>query len=327
MTEPSQLDLIPHPERGIQPQSAPLSENPAVVYLSGLPSERSRRVMRESLDIVAQMLSGGRADALALEWRAVGFQHTAAVRARLMERYSPATTNRILSALRGTLKAAWRLGQISAEDYQKARDIENVKGETLPAGRELGVGELHALVAACKADKRDGQLSAAGARDAAIIGVLYMCGLRRAEIVSLDLSDLDLASGKLSVRSGKGRKGRTAYVREGALRALQAWLVLRGDGAGALFMPVLKNDRVAQRRMTSQAIYNLLQKRAVQAGVSDFSPHDLRRTFVSDLLDRGADIALVAKLAGHQDVKTTARYDRRPEESKRRAAELLHFPF
>ncbi|MFN8371934.1 MAG: site-specific integrase [Anaerolineae bacterium] len=327
MDDMTPLELLPDGERQIQPESTPLSQNPAVVYLSSLPSERSRRVMRESLNRVAQLLSGGRADLLTLEWRAVGFQHTAAVRALLMERYSPATVNRILSALRGTLKAAWRLGLISADDYQKARDIENVKGETLPAGRELVMGEIFALVSACKADTREGQMSAAGARDAAIIGVLYMCGLRRAEIVSLDIGDLDLASGKLSVRSGKGRKGRTVYVREGALRALQAWLAVRGDSAGALFMPVLKNDRVSRRRMTSQAIYNLLQKRATEAGVSDFSPHDLRRTFVSDLLDRGADIALVAKLAGHQDVKTTARYDRRPEESKRRAAELLHFPF
>jgi integrase len=327
MTDDALLNLLPDDERHIQPQSAPLSQNPAVVYLSSLPSERSRRVMREALEMVAQMLSGGRADLLTLEWGAIGFQHTSAVRAQLIERYSPATVNRILSAMRGTLKAAWRLGLISADDYQKARDIDNVKGETLPAGRELGMGEIHALVMACKNDTRDGNMSAAGARDAAIIGILYMCGLRRAEIVSLDLSDLDVDSGKLSIRSGKGRKGRTVYVREGAMRALQGWLMIRGDSAGALFMPVLKSDRISQRRMTSQAIYNLLQKRATEAGVRDFSPHDLRRTFVSDLLDRGADIALVAKLAGHQDVKTTARYDRRPEESKRRAAELLHFPF
>ena len=65
--------------------------------------------------------------------------------------------------------------------------------------------------------------------------------------------------------------------------------------------------------MTSQAVYKRLQVRTAEAGVRWFSPHDLRRTFVSDLLDGSADIATVAKMAGHANVQTTARYDRRPD--------------
>src|SRR5574337_1471656 len=88
-----------------------IDENPAAVYLASLSSERSRRVMEQTLRNAAAFLTGQNprtANVLAINWSALRYPHTAALRARLVEEYSPATVNRTLSAVRGVLKEAWR---------------------------------------------------------------------------------------------------------------------------------------------------------------------------------------------------------------------------
>lgn len=314
------VEMSPVPARAlVLVERGSLTKHPAAVYLAGL-APGSRRTMRTSLDTLAMLLSG-RADALAINWPALRFQHTAALRAQLASRYAAATANKVLSALRGVLRSAWRLGLMTGEDYQRAADVASVSGSTLPAGRALTADEISALMQACAADS-----SAAGARDAALLALLRTGGLRRAEICALDVADHDAATGELLVR-GKRNKQRTAYVAGGAAEALADWLAVRGRAPGALFCPVTKGGHVKLRRMHAEAIFNMLHKRARQAGVAALSPHDLRRTFVSDLLDAGADIATVQKLAGHASVNTTTRYDRRGEQVKRAAVALLPLPY
>jgi site-specific recombinase XerD len=226
----------------------------------------------------------------------------------------------MLSAMRGVLKAAWRLGQLDAETYHRAVDLEGVKGERLPTGRNITAGEISAMFAACASEQ-----SPAGIRDAVILALLRL-GLRRQEIAGLELADYNLVEETLTVR-GKRDKERLVPLMGGAAEALADWLTLRGNDAGPLLLRINKGKRILPKGITAQAVYNALAKRAEQAGVSNLTPHDWRRTFVGDLLDAGADLSVVQKLAGHASPQTTARYDRRPEAAKRRAVERLHIPW
>ena len=315
------MDLLPAP---VPPAAAlatvtPADRHPAAVYLARL-APGSRRTMRAALATIAGLLSAGRLGARALDWSQLRYQHAAAVRASLAERYSAASANKHLAALRGVAQEAWRLGQLPAEEYQRIAALPGVRGSTLPRGRALAPAELRALFAACAADR-----SPVGVRDGAILSTLYGCGLRRSELVALELADFDPLGECLTIQHGKGNKARHAYLAAGAGDALARWLKLRGDAPGPLFCPIRAAGPVL-RPLSAQAVYVILRKRAGGAGVARFSPHDLRRSFVSGLLDAGADLSTVRELAGHANVQTTARYDRRGEERMRRAAALLHIP-
>src|SRR3712207_6322084 len=148
-------------------QGIPADRNPALVYLASL-AVGSRRTMRHALNTVAQILTGGRCDLVTLPWGAIRFQHTQAVRAALQERYTAATANKMLAALRQTLRTAWNLGYLTAEAYQRAVDLKSITGEQPDAatGRALKFGEWVALLSICATD--DGP---AGVRDAAMIAL------------------------------------------------------------------------------------------------------------------------------------------------------------
>ncbi|MEH2391963.1 MAG: tyrosine-type recombinase/integrase [Nostoc sp.] len=161
----------------------------------------------------------------------------------------------------------------------------------------------------------------AGFRDSALIAILRGAGLRRAEVVKLDLKDFN--DGEIKIRSGKGRIDRTVYLSPGAIAVVNDWIEIRTNAAGPLLCQVNKSGRVVIQRLTPQAVLFILQKRGEEAGIESFSPHDMRRTFASDLLAAGVDIATVQMMLGHSNPATTARYDHRGEERKRRAAAQL----
>ena len=324
MTEslpPAHLPPAPVPER-VPARSDPglLDRNPAAVYLAGKASATGRRGLQRSLDRAAEILTGGiNGDARLVRWEEVRYQHVAAMRAKLIDDdIKPATINHTLAAVRGTIREAWKLDLIDAETQARICAVPNVKASTVPVGRHVDIGEVRRLFEVCGP-------TPVGARDAALLALLYGCGVRRGEAVAIALADYH--DGKVTIRHGKGRKERIVYCPAGGRRAIDAWIKRRGSWPGTLLCPVKKGGLIEQRSMTAQAVLMRLRFLANLAHVPQFTPHDLRRSFVGELLDNGADISSVQQLAGHADVATTARYDRRPEETKRRAAELLQVPY
>lgn len=251
---------------------APGSTNPILVYLSQL-GVGSRRTMRESLETIAQMMSQGKLNALNFPWSELRYQHTQVIYTHLLETRAPATANKMIAALGRVLKEAWKLGLLSAEDYHRAIAIERRTGQRLLKGRALSAGEVGAILNVCCQDK-----SVKGCRDAALIAVLYGAGVRRREVVALELEDWNSVDYCLTVRRGKGDKDRTTYLDDGAAAALLDWLAVRGEHRGTIFHPLRKGGKIEMRSLSDQAVLDILQERGNQAQVADFSPHDFRRT-------------------------------------------------
>lgn len=315
----SSLAIIEAKTGALTTERAPT--NPAAVYLSSL-APTGRYSMMRTLDRIAAMLGH---TWRTMPWADLRYEHVQAIRAKLAEMYKPRTVNTALCGLRRVAQESWRLGLMDSEDYRRIADVPSVTGHTLPAGRAIGPGSLGAMMRVCMEDP-----TPAGARDAAIISMAYGAGLRRAESAGLDLADVlaDDGEGITLKVTGKRNKERLVYLDNGAALALRDWLAVRGDGDGPLFWRGRKGGHLERGQgMTPQAIRDVIHRRAKQAEVQNVTPHDLRRSFVSDLLDAGVDIATVAKMAGHANVQTTARYDRRPEDAKKRAAKCLHVPY
>ena len=299
----------------------PLTLHPAAVYLASL-APGSRRTMRSSLDAIARLLTNDRCDAMTINWSQLRYQHTAAVRTALAQKNAPTTVNKMLVALRRVLKEAYRLDLMTAADYTKAADLKSFRVTNSLRGRALSLDEIKGLIAHCLEIG-----TAIALRDGAVISVLRCGGIRRQELVRLDLADLNLETGAVLVRHGKGNKTRTVYLSQIALELVNRWLEVRGSAPGALICPVNKSNKVTIRHFADDGdgIYKLVQERAKKAGLAHFSPHDFRRTFCSDLLNAGEDVFTVQDLAGHSSPVTTKKYDRRGEARKLKAVQKLQF--
>jgi integrase/recombinase XerC len=141
-------------------------------------------------------------------------------------------------------------------------------------------------------------------QERAIAELLYGAGLRVSELCALDCGDVDLTTGVVTVRRGKGGKERRVPCGAAAVEAVRAWLASRpgAPGGGALFV----NRRGA--RMGDRTVRRIVARLGAASGVASLHPHALRHSFATHLLDAGADLRGIQELLGHESLSTTQRY-------------------
>ena len=154
------------------------------------------------------------------------------------------------------------------------------------------------------------------------IAVCYGAGLRRSEVVKLDFSDY--SEDKLIIK-GKGNYIRTMYLPKFSINAINKWLEIRGLDEGVLFNRLLIGDRITEQRLTPRAIVAVIDRRCELVNIVRITPHDLRRSYATNLISSGVDLFTVQKLMRHANIETTKRYDMRGEEVKRAAVDILPF--
>jgi integrase/recombinase XerC len=215
------------------------------------------------------------------------------------QNYTKSTTARKLATLRSFYKFLMRRGLISVNPLSTIRTPKQEK--RLP--RCLDLAQIQKLL------DTPGDADLLSARDKAMLEVLYSSGIRVSELVELDMADLDLQEGILRVR-GKGRKDRLTPIGSQAIKAIQRYLELRaaqnpaaGPPTGRLFL------NKHNQPISTRSVRRKLDKYLVAAGLDPgISPHTLRHSFATHLLNNGADLRSVQELLGHQSISTTQVY-------------------
>ena len=229
--------------------------------------------------------------------------------------YAKSTISRKLACLRSFFRFAMREGWVEANI---AKPLRNPRaGRKLP--HFLSAEEIARLL------ESPPSTNASGVRDRAILETMYSAGLRVSELVGLSIEDIDFSSGLVRVR-GKGRKERLSPLGSYAQKAIKAWLSQREpnpkatkEHASAVFLNRFGN------RLTSRSVGRMLEKYLKQCGLDQrTSPHTLRHSFATHLLDRGADIRSVQELLGHKSLITTQIYTHVSTERLREVYESAH---
>jgi len=225
--------------------------------------------------------------------------------------YSSGTIARRLASLRSFYRFHRTRGAVDTDPTAALRNPKQPK--RLP--KALRVDEIERLLESIP------QAKPLDLRDRALLETLYGGGLRVSELVGLDLDDLDEEHAAVTVR-GKGRRERFAPIGARALDWLRRWIAARIPDRAAGRALFLNRDG---RRLSSRSVDRIVKARLLQAGLSpDASPHALRHSFATHLLDRGADLREVQELLGHKNIATTQIYTHVSMERLKKVYERAH---
>lgn len=306
------------------------SLNPVHRYMNGRdarPAAMKRYwvKMRRTRDLLIEAGMDKKFAGLAVEqfpWHCVDEERALAFAQLLSVQYgNRRSRDNLLGILRQLLRECVVGDLISATQRDRVLECLPVKNRPRArAGRELTDDEIVRLLTVGINPKMARDL-----RDRAIVAVFLSTGIRASEIAEIDVKDLDLDDEIRSVQIRRTKSGtsREVWLTPSALTFVKAWLIVRGDHAGALF------DSSTRRGlpMTAEHMTALIHERGKRAGVKkNFTSHDMRRTFATRALRMGADPFTVQRLLAHKNVQTTLIYDRRTDLEDRAIVEILDLP-
>ena len=268
------------------------SKSPSTLtaYSNDLHVFRKYLKFKTQKEAVANLLekSHGAANLAVLNFRAFLIQQT----------WSPASINRALSAIRSLIELANTLGLVSFQ-----LNVPSIKSRSYRDTKGCGQDGFKALLATAAAQRQKKAV-----RDTALLWMLYSPALRRAEVISLDLKHVDLKTSTVHVL-GKGKTEREKLTMPvQAIEALKAWLQVRGDVPGPLFVNCDRAKK-GNGRLTPDGLYKMVKALAAKCNI-EARPHGLRHAGITSALDLSkGDVRAVAKFSRHADIRTLTRYD------------------
>ncbi|MCA9243986.1 MAG: tyrosine recombinase XerC [Phycisphaerales bacterium] len=228
--------------------------------------------------------------------------------------YCKSTIARKLATLRSFYKFLLRRGLIRSNPVATIRTPKQDK--RLP--KYLEIEQIEKLFSNCDTT------TLLGSRDRAILETLYSTGIRVSELVALDIADIDLGASVVHVR-GKGKKERVIPIGPGAVRAIIHYLDMRRGAANMRFDPEALFINKHGQRLSTRSVRRKLDKYLLEAGLDlSVSPHTLRHSFATHMLQRGADLRAVQEMLGHQSLSTTQIYTHLTGEDVKEEYEKAH---